>query len=95
MPEIKTVLEFDYPNSGNVSVPANDEVEYEYFAPDGWAVISWGVGTAVPELYLRTALIGLGSPFPGAPQVGRFIGTIVNSDSVPHVLRFGFVLLKL
>lgn len=95
MPEIKTVLEFDYPNSGVVTVPANDEVEYEYFPPEGWAVISWGVSAAVPDLHLRNAVIGLGAPYPGGPEVGRFIGTVVNSDSASHALRFTFVLLKL
>jgi hypothetical protein len=91
MPEIRAILEFDYLNSGNVAVPADDQIEHEFYPPEGWAVISWGVTSMSPELHINSASIS-----PGVDDVPRFIGIIVNTDlSNSHSLRFTYVLLKL
>lgn len=91
MPSIKVDVEFDYPNSGPISVPANDGVETEYYAPEGYTLISWGYTSKAPELNINTASI---TPDGGTPSVGRFVGKMENADSVAHSFRWTYVLLK-
>ena len=90
MPYVPVVLELDYVNTGNLSVPANDELETQYDAPDGWAIVSWGY-TAAPE-YFRIRAAVIQSPGPGQSQ---FVGVMENVDSVSHSFRWTFVLIKM
>ena len=91
MPSVKVDVEFDYTNSGNLSVPANDSLEIEYYAPEGWTLIGWGVSAKGPELSIHNASI---TPDGGSPSVPRFIGTMDNTDSVPHGFRWTYHLMK-
>lgn len=89
MPYVPVVTEFDYQNSGNVSVPANDELETEYYPPEGYTLVSWGVTSAPEYLRIRSATIT-----PGDGDVGRFLGVMVNTDSTAHSFRWTYVLIK-
>lgn len=89
MPSIKVDVEFDYVDTGNLSVPANDELETVYYAPEGWSVIGWGFNAS--PLYFSPRLATIALDGEGIPA---FTGVMVNSDSSSHSFRWSFVLLK-
>ena len=92
---IPVVVEFDHTNSGPQTLPAGETTEYEYYAPAGYKLVSWGYTTLDPSCHIRTATITPGGTEGHEDGGVRFLAQVENPDSANHVIRWTFVLLKL
>jgi hypothetical protein len=88
------MFEVEYANTGWINVPASahdDSTIYEYTAPDGYQILSWGYysGDSV-HLSISAAMINVTDGV-----ANSFVGNVANSDSADHSYRWTFLLLKM
>jgi hypothetical protein len=91
---VPVVAEFDYTNSGPQTLPAGETVEYEYYAPVGFKLLSWGYTTLDPSCRIRSATITPGGTEGHEERGVRFTSQVENPDTVNHHIRWTFILLK-
>jgi hypothetical protein len=88
MPDVRCVLEFDYIHQ-KFPIPAGQESEYEFHAPEGYTLISWGYTSfSNPDVRMIAASITPSSEGP------RFIGIVQHDGIDDTTMVWTFVLLK-